>query len=478
MLPLSFLSDALIAVTFVFIPVLFFFVINRQERLNEQIRTAAVLYSVGMLSVAISFIVPHAWPHIAGTIYEFLIKLFAALTVLAAAYVSWPLFRLATQHTRLLASLPDTELLIMERDDLAAAKTELEKEIVKRSYQLERINRQMLLALIGSRITMFRQDRDLRYTWIFNVPENTKEDDFIGRTDAEIYPPEVALSVMEVKNAAMQTDSEQSAETRVRFPHGNYWYLLRTQPDYDEHGEIIGTISCAIDITEQKRQQQRLMLLMREATHRSKNLLAVLQSIVRQTARRTQNIDEFLARLNARLQAIARSHDLLVNDDWSGTSLRKLLDSQLSVLSDIEPERVKCSGQDLLLASVAVQNLGLAFHELSVNALRYGSLSNRKGCVDINWEFSGRTGETMNDEHSHLRLTWRESEGPPVSVGNESGFGRLLLERVVGQALGGNVRLDFAPSGLVCTMVLPLSRIVAAEEVYPPQDPEAALAFQ
>lgn len=477
MLPLSFLSDALIAVAFVVIPVSFFFVINRQERLNEQVRTAAVLYSAGMLSVAISFVAPHAWPHISGTVYEFLIKLFAALTMVAAAYVSWPLIRIATQHTRLLASLPDTELLIMERDDLAAAKTQLEKEVVKRSYQLERVNRQMLLALIGSRITMFRQDRDLRYTWIFNAPENTQESDFIGRTDSEIYPPEVALSVAEIKTMAMQTDTEQSAETRLRFPHGNYWYFLRTQPDYDEHGEIIGTISCAIDITEQKRQQHRLTQLMREATHRSKNLLAVLQSIVRQTARRTQNIEEFLARLNARLQAIARSHDLLVNDDWSGTSLRKLLESQLSVLTEIEPDRLKCTGQDMLLTPVAVQNLGLAFHELAVNAQRYGSLSEPRGFVDIDWALAARPGEPADGERSHLRLTWREADGPKLAVGTESGFGRMLLERVVGQALGGNVRLDFAPSGLVCSMLLPLSRVIAAEEVHHASAQDAALTF-
>jgi two-component sensor histidine kinase len=476
-LPLSFLSDALIAVAFVVIPVSFFFVINRQERLNEQVRTAAVLYSAGMLSVAISFVAPHAWPHIGGTIYEFLIKLFAALTMVAAAYVSWPLVRIATQHTRLLASLPDTELLIMERDDLAAAKTQLEKEVVKRSYQLERVNRQMLLALIGSRITMFRQDRELRYTWIFNAPENTQEADFIGRTDAEIYPPEVALSVAEIKKTAMQTDAEQSAETRLRFPHGNYWYHLRTQPDYDEHGEIIGTISCAIDITEQKRQQQRLVQLMREATHRSKNLLAVLQSIVRQTARRTQNIDEFLVRLNARLLAISRSHDLLVNDDWSGTSIRKLLESQLSVLSEIEPQRLKCTGPDLLLTPVAVQNLGLAFHEMSVNAQRYGSLSEPRGHVDISWALSSRNGTSADADGSHLQLVWREVQGPQVAPASESGFGRMLLERVVGQALGGSVQLDFAPEGFVCTMLLPLSRIVAAEEVHHPSAPEPALAF-
>jgi two-component sensor histidine kinase len=204
---------------------------------------------------------------------------------------------------------------------------------------------------------------------------------------------------------------------------------------------------------------------MREVTHRSKNLLAVLQSIVRQTARRTRNTEEFLTQLTARLQSIAQSHDLLVNDDWSGTSLRKLLDSQLNVLSDIAPDRVSIKGQDLLLTSVAVQNFGLAFHELATNALKYGSLSGNRGKLAIEWKITG--GKT----EGQLQFIWRESGGPAVELSKESGFGRTLLERVVGKALGGTVDMDFSAGGLVCTMALPVSRTIANWENDTPAAP-------
>jgi two-component sensor histidine kinase len=462
---LNLLSDILMAAAFCVIPGFFIVAISRLERLSDRFKMASVLYSLGMIFIAASILAPHFWPSITGTFYEFVIKVLATATIVSASYVSWPFVRLATEYRRSMALLPETELLILERDDLEAAKTELEKEIVKRSYQLERVNRQMRLALLGSPITVFRQDLDFRYTWIFNAPDQTTEEDFIGKTDDEIFPPDVALTLAEVKKMAVETHEEQSAETYVRYPHGNFWYLLRTQPDYDEDNEIIGTLSCAIDITEQKRQQQRQHLLMREVTHRSKNLLAVLQSIVRQTARRTRNTEEFLTQLTARLQSIAQSHDLLVNDDWSGTSLRKLLDSQLNVLSDITPERISIKGQDLLLTSVAVQNFGLAFHELATNALKYGSLSGNRGKLAIEWKITG--GKT----EGQLQFIWRESGGPAVELSKESGFGRTLLERVVGKALGGTVDMDFSAGGLVCTMALPVSRTIANWENDTPAAP-------
>ncbi len=460
------LSDILLATAFVTVATTLLFAIARQERLNPSLKLASMLYGCGLIAVAFSILTPHFWPALNRTGYEFLIKLIAAVILVSASFVGWPLVRLAIRHTRLLGSLPDTELLLMERDDLAAANSELEKEIVRRSYQLERVNRQMRLAIMGSPITLFRQDRDRQYTWIFNPPAPIPSTDLIGKSEVDVFPRDAAIALADIKERAMETHEEQSGEIRVRFPSGVFWYLLRTQPDYDEQGEVIGTLSCAIDITEQKRQQQRQHLLMREVTHRSKNLLAVLQGIVRQTAHRSKTLDEFSASFTARLHSIARSHDLLVHDDWSGTSLNKLIESQLTVLSDIEPGRIDVKGPDVLLTAVAVQNLGMAFHELATNAMKYGSLSAPGGKVEIAWQLmaASENTETGEEQDGRLTLTWREVGGPHVEVSEESGFGRMLLERVVGRALGGTAELSFLPEGLVCTMVLPAARVIASEE--------------
>jgi two-component sensor histidine kinase len=171
-----------------------------------------------------------------------------------------------------------------------------------------------------------------------------------------------------------------------------------------------------------------------------------------------------MVQLTARLQSIAKSHDLLVNDDWSGTSMRKLFESQLTVLSDIGAERVRLNGPNLLLTSVAVQNLGLAFHELVTNATKYGALSVPNGYIEIDWQLRPCEGGNGSEDPDLMCLTWREHNGPEVVVSPDSGFGRMLLERVVGQALGGTVKLEFAADGLFCTMQLPVSRVIANKE--------------
>jgi two-component sensor histidine kinase len=462
--------DAFLAFSLGVVSITYLIAFTRQQRIHRHLRVAFLLYACGMLAVAAALISPHIQPD--ASRYEPLMKALAALTLIGACVLSWPLVRDAARRTKVLASMPDPKLLMMERDDMIAANSELEKEMVRRSYQLERVNRQMRLALIGSPITVFRQDREGRYTWIFNPPDHF-EPDIIGKTDTAIFPPDFGFEVAEIKERAMRTQEEQSAEVHMRVPSGQYWYLQRTQPDYDENGEVIGTISCAIDITEQKRQQQRQQLLMREVTHRAKNLLAVIQGIVRQTALRSRDFDSFITSFTARLQAIARSHDLLVQDDWSGTSLTKLIESQLSILSEIDPARVKIRGQDALLTAVAVQNLGLAFHELATNAVKYGSLSRARGKVQIEWSVnaSEARSDAENAAGQQLRLVWREIGGPSVRAGDDSGFGRTLLERVVGRALGGTASLDFAPDGLVCTMMLPVDRVIAdAEAPLPASD--------
>jgi two-component sensor histidine kinase len=144
--------------------------------------------------------------------------------------------------------------------------------------------------------------------------------------------------------------------------------------------------------------------------------------------------------------------------------MRKLFESQLTVLSDIGAERVQLDGPHLLLTAVAVQNLGLAFHELATNATKYGALSVPNGYIEIDWQITPCEGGNGSDDPDLMCLTWREHNGPEVVVTSDSGFGRMLLERVVGQALGGKVKLEFASDGLVCKMELPVSRVIANKE--------------
>jgi two-component sensor histidine kinase len=255
---------------------------------------------------------------------------------------------------------------------------------------------------------------------------------------------------MAAKRRAIETGESQTIEVNFElFGHRRSYYLL-TEALHEDNGDAIGTTSVAVEITERKEAENQLRLLLRELTHRSKNLLAVIQAIARQTAARTKTIDDFLDRFGARLVAIGCSQDLLVADNWHGASLRTLVEQQLNI--DRSGSQIVIDGEDVMLKPEAVQNLGLALHELATNAQKYGALSSGRGSVRVHWQFC---------ESDQLKLTWEERGGPPVSTPERSGFGRAMIESVVGKALEGEVKLSFPAKGVRCVIMIPETQVAS-----------------
>jgi two-component sensor histidine kinase len=228
------------------------------------------------------------------------------------------------------------------------------------------------------------------------------------------------------------------------------FYDLRLEPKTDASGEVLGVIGTALDLTDRQRDERRMRLMMRELTHRSKNLLAVIQAMARKTASLSGDIDSFIADFSARLRAMAAAHDLLVSQSWHGADLGELI--RASVAQTIAPtaEQVKMHGPPLMLSPDSAQNLSLAFHELATNASKYGALAADAGELEIAWTL---------DEGGAVHICWQERGGPPVTPPARHGFGRVLLERLVGATLNGSVTLDFRPEGLVCDIVFPQERL-------------------
>jgi two-component sensor histidine kinase len=193
---------------------------------------------------------------------------------------------------------------------------------------------------------------------------------------------------------------------------------------------------------------------MRELTHRSKNLLTVIQAIMRQTASNSTAIEDFVSRFTARLQSLAGSHDLLVQEDWQGASMRELVRSQLGHYSDREDPQIELSGGPMQIPPDAAQHIGMALHELATNAAKYGALSTPGGKVQISWQTSPATDATPM-----CQLTWEESGGPPVERPSRRGFGRVVLERTVARALQGEVSIDYAATGLRWSLEFPRSNL-------------------
>ncbi len=176
---------------------------------------------------------------------------------------------------------------------------------------------------------------------------------------------------------------------------------------------------------------------LREVDHRSKNLLAVVQAIVRQTAR-TGTPDEFVELFSERIRGLAAGQDLLVGNRWKGVALLELARSQLAHFKDALGSRVKLHGAAIELHASAAQTVGMVIHELATNAAKYGALSNESGYVLLDWSI----------EHGSFAMAWSERGGPPVAQPKRKGFGHTVLVRMAEEALDAEVSLDFAPEGL------------------------------
>jgi two-component sensor histidine kinase len=222
------------------------------------------------------------------------------------------------------------------------------------------------------------------------------------------------------------------------------WILAQGRTSF-ENGRAIRMVGTARDVTERKQREAHVRFLMREIAHRSKNLLAVIQAMARQTAVTAGSAHDFEQIFSARLQALAASHDILMDEDWHGASIDELVRTQVGHYVDLIGTRIDPAGPDIMLKPEAAQNLGLALHELSTNAAKYGGLSNEDGRIEIRWDL----------KQDRFRITWQEIGGPPVSPPAREGFGHKVVTRIVTLALEGKVDLRFEPSGLVWTLDIP-----------------------
>jgi two-component sensor histidine kinase len=246
------------------------------------------------------------------------------------------------------------------------------------------------------------------------------------------------------------------AEVSIGEAVARRWSDLHVEPLRDVTGKIVGLIGAAVDNTARKEGEVHLRLLMRELTHRSKNLLAVIQAMARQTARHTGSIDAFMEQFGARLQALAASHDLLVQESWHGASLHELARAQLAQYLDGAGSQVVIDGPGIVLKPEAAQSLGLAIFELLDNASRYGALSVPQGRASLKWL------RRSVGEGGGVEIAWTEEGGPNVPEPERRGFGTLVIERNLARAAEAEVDLAFTPGGVRCRMLIPENQLSGA----------------
>lgn len=218
---------------------------------------------------------------------------------------------------------------------------------------------------------------------------------------------------------------------------------LTVSPVTDGSGKIIGASKIARNITEQKRREEQISLLAREADHRTKNLLALAQATVHLT--QADTVDELKKAIDGRLQALAKAHTLLAQSRWAGADLRAMVMEELSPYMQHGDERAEIVGSNLMLDPDPAQAIAMAVHELTTNAVKYGALSLPEGRVRIEWRL--RPG-------GRLTICWTEQGGPPVSPPRRQGFGTRVMQRMICGQCNGELDFDWREKGVVCEITV------------------------
>jgi PAS domain S-box-containing protein len=274
-----------------------------------------------------------------------------------------------------------------------------------------------------------------------------------GRKEAEWHAkPEEAEQVVANDRQVIASGKSMQFVERFTTDEGERILLSTKSPLLDETGEIIGTIGVSTDITERENRAKHVEFIMRELSHRSKNLLSVIIAIARQSAKQSTSIEDYSIRFEERLSALARLHDLLVQEEWRGASLQAVAHSQIAPFAG---SRVRTEGPDVRLRPDVAQTICMVFHELATNASKYGALSNEKGSVAVTWG-------VMEAGEKRLFIQWQERDGPPVVTPQRRGFGTVVVERMSLQVGDASASLKYPSSGVIWYLEAPYESFVQA----------------
>ncbi len=262
----------------------------------------------------------------------------------------------------------------------------------------------------------------------------------IGRSIGEILP-NLAAGAEAIRDRFVKGESPINgvfAGITPANPEVLCHWQAHWSPIRDPDGRLIALNVAVEDVTALKSQEEREKLLSGELKHRLNNVLAVVQAVANSTFEGSAKSDQ-LNMFRGRLMAFAAANQTLANEAWHRAEVGEIV---RHVSASLPVERITCEGQECFVGSEKAMNLSLALHELGTNAMKYGSLSGNEGSVHIRWACSD--GE--------VKLTWRESGGPPVQPPTRKGFGSTLIERLVPQA---ERALEYRPEGVFCTIKLP-----------------------
>lgn len=261
-------------------------------------------------------------------------------------------------------------------------------------------------------------------------------------------------ALAQIEDAFTGTDAGGSEISYRRKDASVFCAAIFINPVLDKSDNVVEHFASFVDLTKQKHEQAQSMMMIDELNHRVKNTLSTVQSIVWQALRTTSDPEVIRESIESRVFALSRSHDLLTRENWEGAGLLDLINETLEPfgVSNGRTGRIVIRGDNIRLSPKATLALGIAFHELATNAVKYGAFSNETGSILLTWRIEPKP------EGNRLILHWQEKDGPPVTPPTRKGFGSRVIERGLGHELEGTVKLDYRADGVDCTIDIPASR--------------------
>ena len=270
--------------------------------------------------------------------------------------------------------------------------------------------------------------------------------ELIGRPFPSIWPEEdiAAGAADRQRRLCLETGRVDEERWHVRKDGTPFWSHILMIPLRKEDGRLVGFLKILRDRTESRAAEEKQGLLINELNHRVKNTLATVQSIAAQTLRSASSTEQGRLALDDRLLALSRAHDVLTRESWEGAELSEIVALAVLPYASAGPDRIFVDGPSVRLSPRGALAIAMALQELATNAAKYGALSTALGRLGIHWVRDG----------DHVSLRWEEREGPPVGPPLRRGFGSRLIERSLSAELGGKAAIEFAPTGVVCTIVM------------------------
>jgi two-component system CheB/CheR fusion protein len=346
------------------------------------------------------------------------------------------------------------EELETSREELQSVNEELttvNSELAHRVQELTRATSDLKNFLESTQIATLFLDNELKVmnftpavTEIFHLVETD-----IGRPIAHIKSRMPIEDLQGDVRRVLRTLT--SVERNVENAATTARYIVRILPYRSVDNFIAGVVVTFVDVTALTRAEERQKTLLAELQHRVRNTLTVVRSIARRTAATSSTVQEYAVNLEGRLQALGRVQAAVTRNPSEGLELKQLVLDELGAHGETESGRVAdVDGPPIRLQPKTAETLALVLHELATNALKYGALASKDGRISVRW--------TVEDggDNRRLRLTWTES-GVQMPKQTRRGFGSELIEKTLAYDLGAETQLRFEPSGVRCTIALPLT---------------------